>query len=563
MADMLNKLKRILVMTAALICGAPLLHAQTSNRVWFAIWNGQPTASSDVAVQSLATSGGASVVTNATSFVSQTNLPSLNSPYDIAVDPAMGKAYVLDNDAGGLVQNIYSFNLGGSPAQVAASGQIIYSLPVPPPDVNSNIYPVISGIALDPTNHYLYFNQFDSVTGTNSFIGRLSLASSSESDASSLGAGNPALQTLYVGQVPGVGPIAIDASNLYVGAYDIPNGTNGVYTARLSGTGSFSELVTISAGDTTFSNGIIGGVASYPPGNLVYYLTSDAGAVNHNYTVAQNAIWMYNTTNHVSTLIASGYLGYPDNIALDPANQRYYFTVGEDGTGNINPANYQGIYTGTLGSTNAPTVLFIPALTGQDASGGENAGAVSLQGIFVQDIPSSYGPPVAGAETVNAEKNLTLELPVTGLIATDRDPNGGTLSITAVNGTSTNGGSVVLSGNYVFYTPATNFIGKDQFTYTLADSEGTQAQGAVTVNVLSLNLPPGGSLAMIGAPKQPFLLYHSTTGGGYTFEYANSLPGPWFALSPGLAPQASGLIEFDDLTTSGFQTRFYRVIGVP
>lgn len=561
---MLNKLSKILVMLAAFALGAPLLHAQTSNKVWFAIWNGQPTASSDVAVQSLATSGGASVVTNALSFVSQTNFPAFNSPYDIAVDPVMGKAYVLDNDMqGGASEYIYSFNLAGTPAQIAQSEQVIYTLPVPQADVNSSLYPAISGIALDPANHYLYFNQFDSVTGTNSFVGRLSLASSSESDASSSGSGNPALQAFYAGQVPGVGPIAIDTTNLYLGAYNVLNGTNGVYTAPLSGSGGFTELVTISAGDMTFSNGFISGVASYPQSNLVYYLTFDGGAVNHNYAVSQNAIWTYNTATHATTLVAANYLGYPDNLALDPANKRYYFTVGQDGTGNLSPTNHQAIYTGTLGSTNAPTTLYLPMLNGQDVAGGANAGAVSLQGIFIQDIPSLYAAPIAGAQTVTAEKNLTLELPVSGLIAHDTDPNGGTLSLSAVNGASTNGGSVVLSGNYVFYTPTTNFTGMDQFTYTLADSEGTQAQGTINVNVVSLSPPPSNSLTMIGAPNQVFLLYHNTLGGGYTFEYANSLSGPWFALSPGLAPQTSGLIEFDDLTTSGVSTRFYRVVGGP
>jgi hypothetical protein len=254
-------------------------------------------------------------------------------------------------------------------------------------------------------------------------------------------------------------------------------------------------------------------------------------------------------------------LGYPDNIAVDPANKQYYFTVGQDGTGNLSPTNHQAIYTGTLGSTNTPTTLYIPMLSGQDVAGGANAGAVSLQGIFVQDISSLYAAPIAGAQTVTAEKNLTLELPVSGLIAHDTDPNGGTLSVSAVNGASTNGGGVVLSGNYVFYTPTTNFTGMDQFTYTLAGSEGTQAQGTINVNVVSLSTPASNSLTMIGAPKQPFLLYHRALGGGYTFEYANSLSGPWFALSPGLAPQTSDLIEFDDLTTSGVSTRFYRVVG--
>jgi len=558
---MLNKLTKTLLLAVACLTGAPLLHAQSSNRVWFAIWNGQPTASSDVAVQSLATSGGALAVSNASSFVSQTNFPAFNAPYDIAVDGAMGKAYVLDNGAGSQVENIYAFNLGGSSAQIAASGQVIYSLSVPPADVTSNIYPVISGVALDPTNHYLYFNQFDAVTGTNSYVGRLSLASSSKSDSASSATGNPVLQAFYGGQIPGVGPIAIDATNLYIGAYNVLNGTNGVYAAPLSGAGSFSELVTISAGNTTFTNGLISGVASYAPSNLLYYLTFDGGAVNQNYALGQNAVWTYNTATHVTTLIASNYMGYPNSIAVDPANKRYYFTVGQDGTGNVSPTNYQAIYTGTLGSTNQPTTLYTPTLSGQDVAGGANAGSVSLQGIFVQDLPNSYLPPVAGLATLTAQKNLTLELPATGLLNHDSDPNGGTLSVTGVNAASTNGGSVVLSGNYVFYTPATNFVGKDQFTYTLGDSEGTQTQGAVNLNVLSLNPPLAGGLTMIGAPNQLFLLFHSSLGGGYTFMYANSLPGPWLPLSPGLSAQTGDLIEYDDLTTSGVATRFYRVVS--
>ncbi len=557
---MLNKLPKILVMMTALLTGAPLVHAQTSNKVWFAIWNGQPTPSSDVAVQYLATSGAASAAANVVSFVAQTNFPSFNSPYDIAVDAVMGKAYVLDNNMQGATpQYIYSFNLAGTPAQIAASEQVMYTLALPQADVNAGVYPAISGIALDPVNHYLYFNQFDSVTGTNSYIGRLALTSSSESEVYATGSGSPTLQTLYTGQVPGVGPIAIDSTNLYLGAYNLLNGTNGVYAAPLSGGGSFSELVTISAGDTTFSNGIIGGVASCPQSNLVYYLTSDAGAVNHNYPVGQNAIWMYNTTNHLSTLIASGYSGYPDNIALDPANLRYYFTVGADGTGNFSPTNHQAIYMGTLGSTNAPTLFFTPSLSGQDVAGGANAGAVSLQGIFVQDIADPYLQPVASVQTLTAEKNATLELPVAGLVARDSDPNGGALGVVAVNTASTNGGSVATSANYVLYTPVTNFIGSDQFTYTFADSEGGQAQGTINVNVQSLNLPPSNHVSMMSASNQCLLLYSGAGSVPYVFQYATSMPGPWMNLSSTLTVGSSGVIEFDDLPTSGVKTRFYRV----
>lgn len=556
---MLKIVTRILLLVAFL-AGTPLLHAQSSNKVWFVLWNGKPTPSSDVAVQNLATAGTASIINSANTLVSQTNFNSFNSPYDIAVDPAMGKAYVLDNNnvQGGPPELIYSFNLAGTPAQIAASSQIVWTMPVTSADINSGVYPVISGLTVDPTNHILYFNQFDSVTATNSYIGSVSLTNSLVTDVFATGANGPAVQQLYSGQIPGLGSIAVDRTNIYLGTANPFNGNDGIYVAPRSGTGSFSSIFNVSTLDTTFPNGIVSGVASYPSSNLVYYLTFDAGSVNHNYNLAQNAIYMYNTVTRIRTLIASGFYGYPNNIALDPANKRYYFTVGQDATGNISPTNYQAIYTGIIGLTNAPTQLYVPALSGLDVAGGPNAGGVSLQGIWVQDIASANLPPVAGAVSVNVQKNLAATLPVANLVAHDLDPNGGSLSITAVNNTSTNGGSVSLNGSYVVYTPVSNFTGKDQFTYTLMDSEGGQVPGTITVNVLSLNLPSLGYLRNTTVPGGQLLLFSGISSQIYVFQYENAVTGPWIDFSPALTAPTSGFLEYDDLAPSPAM-RVYRV----
>lgn len=554
---MLKEIIKMLLVLAFFL-GTPLLHAQSSNKVWFVLWNGTPTPSSDIAAQNLVTSGNASAVTNANILVSQTNFPSFNSPYDIAVDPAMGKAYVLDNNFQiGSPEYIYSFNLAGTPAQIAASAQIIYTMPVPQADGSTN--PVISGLALDATNHYLYFSQFDIITSSNSYVGRISLTNSAATDVFFNGLENSSWQTFYAGHIPGEGPIAIDRTNIFIGAANPSNDTNGVYFAPLSGAGTFAPLVTVSTFDTTFASGIISGIASYPQSNLVYFLTYNAGLRNFNYNLGQDAIWMYNTSSHIKTQIASGYSGYPRNIALDPANRRYYFTVGQDGTGNISPTNYQAIYTGSLGLTNAPTSLYVPALSGQDAAGGINAGGVSLQGIYVQDISSVNLPPVTGAETVNAQKNLSIYLPVANLVANDSDPNGGSFSITVVNNTSTNGGSVSLSGSYVIYTPVSNFVGKDQFTYTLTDSEGGSVSGTINVNILSLNLPSQSRLAINPALNDQTLIFSGFSSQLYVFQYANAVTGPWVDFSPVITAGSSGVIEFDDLTTFTLPMRFYRV----
>lgn len=556
----------IKVVLAMMLMGGPCLYGQTSNRVWFVMWNGEPTPSSDVSAQNIATGGSGNAVAagSAADFACQTNFSPFNSPYDIAVDTAMGKAYVLDNNRTSLTgapEYIYSFNINGTPGQVAASAQIIYTMPVSPADTNAGEYPFIAGIALDPTNHYLYFDQIDSLTGTNSYIGRVSLASSDESDASSPVTNGPALETFYVGQLPGFGPIAIDSARIYMGAINA-GGNNGLYAAPISGGGTFTELVTISTGDPTFASGMIQGVASDSRSNLIYYLTSDAAAgyLNENYNTNQNAIWSFNTASNTKTMIASGFSGQPDNIALDAANRRYYFTTGFDGTGD--PAthtstNYQAIYTGALGVTNAPTLFYTPQLTGQDTN--LNAGKVAIQGIYVVDMAANLLPPVARTDYVSADTNLTITLPIVDLVANDSDPNGDSLGITAVSSASTNGGSVALSGVFVDYTPVANYRGSDQFTYTLTDSGGAQAQGTVDVSVVALGIPASNHLAVAAVPTGRLLLFNGAPGQSYMIQYVNSLPGQWSELSPYLPAGPSGVIEYNDLLTPLPPMRFYRL----
>lgn len=541
---------------------APLAQAQTSNVVWFTMWNGQPTPSSDVSVQNITTPGSGSAVPagSANNFASQTNFPSFNSPYDIAVDTAMGKAYVLDNNANGTTpEYIYSFNLTGTPAQIVASGRIIYTMPVSQVDSNNNLYPLISGIALDPVNHYLYFNQIDSLTSTNSYVGRLSLTSSYLSDTFSPSTNNYlTLQTLYAGQIPGQGSIAVDSSRIYISAISA-SGNDGVYAAPVSGSGTFSEIVTISSGNTAFPNGFVSGVASYTKSNIVYYLTSNAGYLNHNYNTSQNAIWSLNTASNLNipTLIASGYQGDPDNITVDPANNRYYFTVGRDGTGNVNPGNYQAIYTGVVGSTAAPTLFYTPVLTGQDTNA--NAGNVAIQGIYVVDVANNLVPPTTGTDYVTAESNLTITLPTVDLLANDSDSNDYSLSITAVSNPSTNGGSVSLNGNFVDYLPATNYVGNDQFTYTVTDTGGAQAQGTVNVNVVALTIPPSLHMSITRDPTGRFLLFNGTAGQSYMIQDGPTPSGQWSQLSPYLPAGASGIIEYNDPTIPLPATRYYRL----
>jgi hypothetical protein len=598
----LTTILRFLLTLALVLPGASAVRAQSSNKLWFATYNGQPTPSLDVSVRSVMTGGTAAALATgaASNFVSQADFHNFNSPYDLAVDPVMGKVYVLDNNLPGRTptnQYIYSFDLNGTPAQIAASRKIIYTAPVPAADASAGLYPLVSGLALDPAHHHLYFNQFDVITGTNSYVGRLDLTTSANSNVHASDGGNPALQIFYAGQIPGQGSIALDDTNIYLGAINGITGNAGVYAAPRDGGGSFSEIVAISTNDTTFTNGFVSGVASDPQAHLIYYLTFNAGYVNFNFNLAQNALWTYDTVGHTRRKISSGYPGYPNNLALDLSNGRYYFTLGRDGTGNLNATNYQAIYTGILGATNAPTPLYTPVLSGLDAAGQFNSGAVALQGIYVQ------APPKLNL-AVSAAGYLPLSAPVTlapSLVVSDPSSSlltGATVAITGgvfagagdVLAVVTNG--TAISANYNGATETLTLSGGDSvanyqqvlrsltFSSTNADPSGGGANGVrtlawtvtdgllvsapavSTLTIVAPGAPPFGQVAVAISTNGPTILFTGSANQSYVVQSAAKVNGPWSDLSPALTANGFGLVQYQDPTTPVPATRFYRVRSV-
>jgi uncharacterized membrane protein len=601
---MRNLAEICLILAVALtFAGADSLRAQTSNRVWFAVYNGMPTPSSDVAVQSVTTDGSASslVTGSAAAFIAQTNFTAFNSPYDIAVDPAMGKAYVLDNNVQGLTpEYIYSFNLSGTPAQIAASEQIIFTMPVPGADASAGLYPLISGLALDPVNHYLYFNQTDLTVATNSFLGRLDLFTSSKSDLLSSVAANPLLHTFYAGQVPGHGPISLDATNVYLGAINTTTGNAGVYAAPRDGSGSFSEMAAVSANDATFSNGFVSGVMNDPADHYLYYLTWNAGDLNFNFNIAQNAIWVYDTVRDTNILIAAGYPGYPDNIAADFGNGRYYLTLGRDGTGRLNSTNYQAIYTGVLGSLDPPTRLYSPALSGEDglsAASGGNAGYVALQGIFVEDSPTvsqvsdsiylaGSAPLTLSPSLVTGDLSSTLLSGATVVISGGTFGGDGDVLSAVTNGTAINTTynssteTLTLSGsdtitNYqqvlrtVFFSstnsdPTEGHIFPTRtISWSVTDGAAYSAPVASGVRLITATTPLTNQLTIAGVAGGWILLFTGIPNQAYVFQSAPSVTGPWTSLSTLLTANASGLVAYEDPLMPQVQARFYRVFHAP
>ncbi len=126
-----------------------------------------------------------------------------------------------------------------------------------------------------------------------------------------------------------------------------------------------------------------------------------------------------------------------------------------------------------------PTVLAagqVVSATATDASGDTSE--------FSQDVSvvASSSAAVANNDTYNTDENTTLTVPAPGVLGNDIDLNGNPL--TAVLVTSTSHGSLSLQSDGSFtYTPDTNFLGADTFTYYATDGTYDSNDATVTIYV--------------------------------------------------------------------------------
>jgi len=155
-----------------------------------------------------------------------------------------------------------------------------------------------------------------------------------------------------------------------------------------------------------------------------------------------------------------------------------------------------GSITGTsctpvgLGSTCTAQVTYTSnaAYTGSDSftfttnDGNLTSTAATVSVTVVND------PPIAANDSAAVSKNSVSD--VINVRANDTDPNGDSLTVTAVtapvNGTSAVGGS----GANVTYTPSAGYTGPDSFTYTVSDGSLT---ATATVTVTVANNPPAAN----------------------------------------------------------------------
>ncbi|WP_298839427.1 Ig-like domain-containing protein [uncultured Salinicola sp.] len=138
----------------------------------------------------------------------------------------------------------------------------------------------------------------------------------------------------------------------------------------------------------------------------------------------------------------------------------------------------------------------------------DNDGGVSAPQTVTITVTGTNDAPVAVADTGSTGENATLNVAASqGVLANDSDVDGGTLSVSAVNGVAgsvgqaiagSNGGTFTLNadGSYSF-NPGTAFdrlaagqTEKTQISYTVSDGQGGTSTSTLTVTVTGTNDAP-------------------------------------------------------------------------
>nr|HEX4312954.1 Ig-like domain-containing protein [Kofleriaceae bacterium] len=117
--------------------------------------------------------------------------------------------------------------------------------------------------------------------------------------------------------------------------------------------------------------------------------------------------------------------------------------------------------------------------TADDGHGGTATATVTITVVPVND------PPVAVNDTITTAEDTPGSVDV---LANDSDVDGDTLGVASF--TQGAHGTVSFAGGLATYTPAANFNGADQFTYTVSDGNGGTAIGTVHVTITPVNDPP-------------------------------------------------------------------------
>jgi hypothetical protein len=138
--------------------------------------------------------------------------------------------------------------------------------------------------------------------------------------------------------------------------------------------------------------------------------------------------------------------------------------------------------------------------------------------------------PIAGNAFVKVLENEVALIRPRRILDWCSSPDHYPLTISAVSPTSTQGASVMLVTNGVVYHAPTNYLGYDQFDYSISDGHGGSASASAIVYIDPRRAASATLLVptpIAGGLQVSFTGYADRT---YTIERAESLDGPWITI---------------------------------
>jgi hypothetical protein len=358
--------------------------------------------------------------------------------------------------------------------------------------------------------------------------------------------------TTMVSQVVTTAPLSVATSN----ATRVYGQSNPTFTGVISGLingDAITESFNCSA--TTFS-----ALGTYP----VSPILNDPGSRLGNYTVTTNLGQLTVTAASSVNIISASY-----NPAPPGSNVTFTATLSALAPGSGTPTGTVQFYVDSvaLGSPVALVGGVASISTAALANGshtisdqyGGDADFLGSTGSLTPNLVVT-GSPTAANVTLSCYTNSALKISVPALLTNDSDPRDETLSLVSAGPASTNGGSVSVNNNWVFYTPpsggATN---ADAFPYVITNTDGLQATGMVYVT-LSVDLSQSQNIVTVTnlGNGSTLVQFQGIPGRAYTIQYStNQSPFVWQTLGTSTA-SATGIFSYTDMPGLGAPARSYR-----
>jgi hypothetical protein len=185
---------------------------------------------------------------------------------------------------------------------------------------------------------------------------------------------------------------------------------------------------------------------------------------------------------------------------------------------------------------------------------------VYIDDIEIKSVANPDKLPVAGADTVTRPNQLGVKVSTATLLSNDSDPDNDTLNIIGVDSLSTQGGTVSLSGGWVFYTPPAGNPATDTFTYKLSDGRDIWIPGTVTVNRAGADTGQPHTITGIATNVDGTvtITFAGIPGQVYVVEATPDMVTPtWVPIATNPAGP-NGLFQYTDMDAPSYPSRFYR-----